>query len=223
MVVVKRVNWDAPIYPYQGHDLFCKHLVAKLLEELFLKESNYSNQHIPIPLGSFNTIHEAGYYYKYVDGSEGFPFELQGDKDDNFRQVHVEIKEWGDFVGLFNDFGFSVENDIADANNARIGKNVIMSKYSTKKIYREYEKNKTYTLHARWKRIDFGSTSCPFDYEKFIKEMTQRKSELEVKMSRNYSLALLSAEYYHTCGTMTENELKNFGKEILNLRRRYIR
>jgi hypothetical protein len=222
MFVVKRINWGTPIRPYQGHDLFFKHLVARLLEELFLKEGKYSNQHIPIPLGSFNNTHEAGYYYKYAEGSEGFPFELQGDKDVDYRQISVDIKELNSFFGLFNDFGFSVENDIADATNGKIGKNIIMSEYSTKELYR------TYTLHPLWKRIDFGSKSCPFDYDKFVKEMTQRESELKVKMGKNYSLALSSAEYYHTFGTMTEDEFKKFvedkvfGKEILNLRRRYI-
>jgi len=227
MVVVKRVDWEDPIYDYQGHDLFCIHLAAKLLEELFLKEGKYKTEHIPIPLGSFNDK-KAGYYYEYVKGSEGFPFELQGDADVDYRQIPVEIKEWIEFKGPFNDFGFSMESDIADAVNATNGKNIIMSEYSTKELYEGYEKNKTYTLHPFWKRIDFGRSSFLFNYEIFEAEMLNNQTYLLREMGQNYRLALLSAKYYNTNGEMPQKELKKLEGMtelegmILQFRKRYI-
>lgn len=178
ITLTKRKSWGNPYYEYQGHDLFCKHLCARLLDELFLREGKYTKAHIPIPVGSFN----GGYYYQFAEGTEGFPLEIMVD---NCRQP-VRREEWNIFAGLFNEFGFKVHNDIADASDGRTGKNIIFLPWDIEKVY------DTAVLHADWKRIDFGAKSCAFDYEKYLLEIAGKRQEL----ADEYGLAVLAAQYY---------------------------
>jgi len=207
LVVTKRINWNKPINEHEGHDLFCKNLALKLLEKFFIREGKYKTEHIPVPIGSFN----GGYYYLFVEGSEGFPLEII---DDDFRRVPVEIEGWDVFTGLFNSFGFSVERDIADALDGRTGKNIIFSEWDMKEVYR------TGKLHKNWKRIDFGSVSCPFDYSKFQRTMLERGTELISKMKEDYSLAFLAAQYYLLNQKLPSVQLSELEKRALEFRSR---
>lgn len=209
IAAVKRVSWEAPDHDYRGHDLFCKHLVARLLDEFFVKQGEYSREHIPIPLGSFNGGRISGYYYVYAEGSEGFPLEIM---DDEYRQVPVHINEWFPFVERFCSFGFGVNSDIADPIDGRTGKNIVFSSWDVGELYR------TCCLPSEWKRIDLGEVSCPFRYEKFVEEMARRESELTDKME--YRLALLAAKYYHLKDHMPDAEQGELFDMILESRKR---
>jgi len=213
MVIVKRVDWEEPIYDYQGHDLFCRHLTARLLEELFLKEGKYQTEHIPIPLGSFNDK-KAGYYYEFVEGSEAFPSDMYPD-------------EWNSFVGLFYSFGFDVSHDTTEAGDGRVSKNVILGFPG----WNIKDKDGGRIPHSNWKRIDFGRSSFLFNYEKFEAEMLNNETYLSREMGQNYRLALLSAKYYNTMGKMPQTkleklegmtELEELEGMILQFRKRYI-
>lgn len=205
--VAKRINHNR-VSRYGGHILFCKHLAARILEEFFLKNDEYGREHIPIPVGSFN----AGYHYEFVEGSEGFPLVIF----DGYRDILIEIEEWNPFVNLFNSFGFGVGSDVADAVDGRTGKNVIFSAWDINKVYQ------TKRLHSGWKRIDFGSASCPFDYERFEKQMLKRKKELTSLINEDYSLGLLCGKYCFLKGDLAERESKKFNELLIRFLKNYV-
>ena len=188
MTVAKRVNQDKS----EGRILFCKHLAIKILEEFFIQSGKYNNEHIPLPLGSFKD----GYYYKFAEGSEGFPYEIF----DGSNRIQVQIYEWPAFVGAFSSFGIDLSRDIADANDGRVGKNVIFSGWDVNEVY------ETGRLHPGWKRIDFGYASCGFDYEKFENEMKRRDAEITTKIGRRHRLGVMAAYFYHNNGNIPREE-----------------
>src|SRR3989344_1060029 len=187
IVAAKRISWGKPIFEYQGHDMYCKNLVLKIFDELFLRKGNYTVSHIPMPLGSFN----GGHYYSYVEGSEGFPLEVN---DEDYNSVPVQIDEWNKFTGSFNEFGFHVGDDIAEAVDGRIGKNMIMMPWDMNEVYL------TGRLHKNWKRIDFGNVSLRFDYDRFLETMHNNKIKLKQQMGQDYLLALIAAKYCSCMG-----------------------
>jgi hypothetical protein len=206
LTVAKRVNWNRSGEYWDGHDLFCKHLSLCLLDEFFLREGRYTQSHIPVPLGSF----DGGYYYEFVRGDEGFPL---GILDENYNQVVVEIKEWIPFVNSFNSFGFGVESDVADPMDAMSAKNVILREWDINSLY------ETGQLGPYWKRIDFGSFSCPFNYEKFKNEIGTRKNDLTNCLGdENYRLALSSAEFFVN-ERIQDQKMEDFYELVLKFRK----
>jgi hypothetical protein len=182
-VIAKRVNWNKKDKQL-GHRLFCKHLSAYILDSLFLNQQRYSNSHIPLPMGSFET----GYYYQFSEGVDGFPLEIM---NENYSYFPVQIKDWNPFVELFNLFGFEVHTDTADVSDGRNGKNVVFEKWDINEVY------DTGCLHNRWKRIDFGSISMPFHPEIFQKRMSEKQREITGCIgNENYHLASLSIDYF---------------------------
>lgn len=196
--VAKRINHrigDKPIPDFQGHDLFCKHLVFRILDDYFVNTRKYSQNHIPIPLGSFNDSNESGYYYKFVEGDEEVSLTFI---DEDYKQREFVVDEWNTFIGLFNTFGIDLGRDITQYDDKNVGKNVIYSDL------RDLDRGR---IGSDWKRIDFGSASCGFDYDKFFKLISR-----ETGMEKIYrELAILSAKY-----SQYRVELSNREKDIFD-------
>jgi len=166
-LIVKRVNHSS-YFEWEGHDIFSRHLAAKIIEAYCIKSGKYHHEHIPVPLGSFS----GGYYYDFVDGFEDWDTER-------------EIEEKNEFVGWLSGFGFPMWEDTSCWSGGGSGKNVIFSRYS-----------KEGKLPSDWKRIDFGINSLHFDYKKFESEMTDMKGEFKrIIGEENYFLAFLSGKY----------------------------
>ena len=204
IIVAKRTNWGNPVNKHQGHDLFCKHLILRILDEHFLRQGRYSHPHIPIPLGSFN----GGCYYVFAEGSENFPLSIATEHG----QKPVRISEWNEFTGYFGRFGFNAGHDIADADNGRVGKNVILSQWDINEVY------ETGTLDSGWKRIDFGSRSLPFDYDKFMQAVEEKKADLTGQMQDDYGLLLLAAKYSYMPKDFTSEEFRDLEERVLQFR-----
>lgn len=205
--VAKRVNFPASS-GYSGNDLFCRHLVFKILENFFIRRlKKYHQMHIPVPLGSY----KYGYYYRFVIGSEGFPSEFL---DDNLNRVLVNLEEENAFRNCFNDFGIDLGKDTLDSNDGS-RKNIIAADYNIKKLYR------TGRISTEWKRIDFGERSCLFDYDKFLEEMSKRKEEF--KAMDCYALALLAGKYFANRGNISAGELRKLERQCRIFRKRKIK
>jgi len=199
--VAKRKDINNPISEFDGHDLFCKHLVLSLLDKNFIKRGIYQHHHIPLPLGSFN----GGYYYEFAEGIEGFPLEYI-DTENDYRITPVQISEWYKFYGLFDSVGFNVGADITDPNDGRSGKNMVFLPWTI-----NYE---TEGLHPFWKRIDVGSASLPFNYEKFEKNI----QELRPNLNEDFITINLAAKFYHLNGNINIQEQKELEKRVHEFR-----
>jgi hypothetical protein len=159
--VVKRIGHKG-YFSWQGHDVFCRNLAAKLLDYYFLKRKKYAREHVPLPLGSFNNENESGYYYEFVPGKEGWD--------------RPELEELSSFIDCMTSFGFGVSEDIfADSGG---GKNIIFQEGNL------------------WKRIDYGTRSCPYNYECFEKQSGDEKKKIERAVGKkNYKTMALAARY----------------------------
>ncbi len=163
MITVARrvVAWDAAGgWPTstQHQYMFFKNLFMYLLDRSAVQHGTYSESHIPLPLGMFMLPGIKGHSYQYVEGTEGWPTVYY---DEGYHKTQTQFREWDDFAGLFNKFGFSVGHDIADASGGDVGKNI---------IYRPEEGLEEGDLGKHWKRIDLGSTSLPLDKHKLTAE-----------------------------------------------------
>ncbi len=210
--IVKRIDWNKPVYKFQGHDIFCKNLVLRILDEYFIKQGKYLENHIPVPLGSFNNSNGCGYYYRHVEGSEGFPLVVI---DEDYRKVEVQIDEWNSFTGLFHLFGFELGRDIAEFDDAGVGKNIIMRPWGGE-IY------KTKELHSNWKRIDFGSSSCDFDYKKFLEKIKKESTELLANLGDYHKLLYLAAKYCEFGEELNKKEEGELEELVLQFRKEKI-
>jgi hypothetical protein len=199
---VKRVNWCKT----GGEKVYFKNAVLSILDEYHVRSGNYTYPHIPDPLGSF----EGGYYYRFVEGNEGFPNSLQNDSN---RYEPVEKKEWNRFVGLFNMAGFGVNHDVSDADDARSGKNIIMGEFNFGSVY------ETFTLPKEWKRIDFGTMSCPGNPDEFSSYIRENDVELGKTMGYKHDLLKLAGKKVFTPEDMSPDEKAQLNILTLKYRR----
>ena len=205
ITVAKRINLGSPVYNYQGHETFCINVILRILDEYFKGQKEYSHNHIPRPLGSFNDREKAGYYYEFVEGNEGFPsLIMYADRG----QVLVGMEEWNEFCGLFNSFGFVVDADKIESSDANY-KNILLHG-----SWNQEELDITGKHHPRWKRIDFGYSSLPFKYEKFLGEMERYHDVL----GGRYELTMLSARYCKH-ENLTQGEIKELENSVLQFRK----
>ncbi|MFW6181676.1 MAG: hypothetical protein ACOC8N_08010, partial [Spirochaetota bacterium] len=94
---------------------------------------------------------------EYYDEKAGFP-------------VPVRIDEWGTVSECFHDAGIYIFFDIADADDGRFTKNIIVQEPCLP-AYPEH-------ITKLWKRIDFGYESLPVDFERLEKFLEQNRNEL---------------------------------------------
>lgn len=212
ITVARRIGWNNPVYDFEGHDVFCRHLASRLLDEYFVKTGRYSRNHIPIPFGSFNGAN-AGYYYEFIEGSEGFPLVIP---DEDYHQIEVRIDDWNSFIGSFNSFGFDAGRDIADPIDGRTGKNVIFCGWDMNKVY------ETGRLHSNWRRIDFGTASYSLDFERFAKGLERDRSDLTKVLGDYYKLVFLTGKYSQFNQNLTEDENHVLEMLVLRFRREKI-
>jgi len=208
--VVKRTNSNQPLYSYEGHDTFCKHLAARLLEEYFKKTGRYKSEHIPKPLGSFN----GGYYYEYAVGGEGWPTSVY--TPSYGQEVSVTAEEWGEFTNGFNLYGFSVDHDTANSSDGRIGKNVIFEEWD--ESYRD-----TFKLHERWKRIDFGQASMPFNYERFQSEIQRSRIDLTKALGEEKYIMLCLSGNFVKNHVLSRKAEEIFAESVLRFRKSMVK
>lgn len=165
-----------------GHFNFLRHSVIKKLEDFFVQQDKYRTAHIPRPLGST----DKGYIYEFVIGSEGFPWELTGRDGD---RIQVELAEWGNFIGAFSAAGIDLSVDIADPDDARVSKNIILChQYKL-----DYENP---SLSSLWEKIDFGTRSARMDYDNLEKFFIEKEERLINSLSiQRYELLRLALDY----------------------------
>ena len=204
-IVVKRVNHSC-VESSQGHDVFCRHLAIGILEDYFIGCKDYSEKHIPCVLNSFNNGESCGYYYEFVEGSEGWPTE-------------VNIEEQRVFSNKMNNFGIDLWHDTCFVDDARIGKNVIFKPWNTNEVYNTDNSGHYQGLHKFWKRIDFGSCSCKFDYEKFRDKLYENRDNMKKVLGREtYRILELAGKYgdYTYRQTMSDVEVLELGRDVLH-------
>jgi len=210
--VVKRTNITGTPEDWEGPDIFCRNLTASILDNYFIKKDIYSTEHIPLPLGSF----KGGYYYEFAEGSEGWPTTFIN-KD--YNRTLIDIKENIVFINHMNSYGFNIWGDTCDALDTSSGKNVIFETWNAETSLKFGE------LPSCWKRIDFGSRSCPFNYETFKKRTKGKKSELESVIGTSlYKLLILAGKYgdYTARQEISDREISELETRALNFRRGFL-
>ncbi len=153
--VVKRVEW-AP-NEHSAYLTFLKNLAAYLLDAYFRKRGKYAHQHVSQPIGISES--DWGTIYEYFRGSEGFPWCIMSE----YREEMIQLGEWNAFVGYFAATGIGVGSDVTDPDDARVSKNIILGESYNYNIATLYD---SLSLPPDWRRIDFGSRSCPVSAEK---------------------------------------------------------
>ncbi|MFW6138478.1 MAG: hypothetical protein ACOC7U_04820 [Spirochaetota bacterium] len=145
--------------------MFLRHALIKKLDDYFFRKGLYKFAHIPRPLGS---TANGGYLYEWVHGTEGF-YSQYYDDEAGF-EVPVKIDEWDTAARCFQTAGIYIFYDIADSDDGRYTKNIIVQEPSLS----------TYPEHITklWKRIDFGYESLPVDLEKLTRFLEKNNAEL---------------------------------------------
>lgn len=169
-----------------GHYNFLRHSIIKKLEDFFVQQNKYKTAHIPRPLAST----DKGYIYEFVIGSEGFPWIIDsGDGEGGVQRVPVELAEWGSFTGAFSAAGINLSVDIADPDDARVSKNIILChQYKL-----DYENP---SLSSLWEKIDFGSCSATIDHDKLEKFLSENEEKLITDLSiQRYEFLKLALDY----------------------------
>lgn len=173
---LERVTSDV-VYPKMRVDMVCRvssnpeepflnNLTAALLDEFFVLSGKYHQRHVPQPLGLSELVGlQEGYLYEYVQGSEGFPWE--------FDHQPVFLDEWLQFSNAFSGTGIRVQQDITDADNGRVSKNIILAEYDLSMVL------ETGKYPSKWRRIDFGYGSCPFNQEKLSRFFKEHEGNLK--------------------------------------------
>ena len=164
-----------------GHRNFLRHAIIKKLDDYFISLGKYRDIHIPRPLGST----DKGYVYQFEQGSDCFSWQ----EYDEGKWVPVRLEEWGSFVGAFSNAGVDLRSDIADVDDGRMSQNIILN--------HPYELDpSTFSLGSLWKRIDFGSGSISFNYDKLEKFLSENKEKLMIELSaRRYEFMNLALQY----------------------------
>lgn len=168
------------------------HLIAKLLDEFFRKTGKYAHEHILPPLIPDGRT----YYYIYGEGSEIMweepgPFVLRG-----------ELEEFNEFSDAFSMAGFNMSADLAEVEDGRAGKNIIIQGWDGKISEEAYQEAMEtgwgiFTMPPTWYRIDLDARSCPLDSEKLHNFLTQNAEQLhQVLGERKYRLIVLSCEAF---------------------------
>ena len=199
------------IVPKAGHSMFLKHMIFKKIDDYFYRIGVYKYAHVPRPLGSVSIVNGKkfeAYIYEWVHGDEGFPWEI---KDEYGEAVNVHLSDWNEFVKHFKEAGVEMNNDITDADDGRISKNVIHSFSS------DLKQNK---LSSIWKRIDFGKHSILIDYDRLWNYLQKNKSHLiNVLRKERFHMIELAAAFLRNRGNMKEYEVGTLETLIGDYRR----
>lgn len=142
---------------------FLRHLIAKKLDDFFLRKGLYKFPHIPRLLG-FDTF---GYYYEYVWGIEGY-FPLYFDEELS-TYLPVNLYEENEAKNLFHNAGIYIFQDIVEPTSNYV-KNLIIEEPEIPLLPQE--------ISNLWKRIDFGVKSIRFDYFKIENYLNENREEL---------------------------------------------
>lgn len=162
-------------------NVFLRHTVIKKLDDLFFRMGVYNYAHVPRPIGSTN---KGGYLYEWVFGTEGFVTSYID--DETFMSIPVTVDDWNVVSGAFNQAGIAIFHDIADAEDGRWTKNIIVEEPELPLIPEHISK--------MWKRIDFGSESLPIKFDKlesFLNE-NERKIKKYLGKSRTKMVMLIT-------------------------------
>lgn len=147
-LVVARKN-HGPANPELALRVWERHKICYELDGYFRRKGKYSHFHISRPIAPF----DAGYFYEYAPGEEGFMWEMM---DDDFCYRPVVLKEWNEAVSSFGAAGISLGSDVCESFDGRVGKNVVVSGGA----------DSNGNLPATWYRIDFGRRSLQVDEDR---------------------------------------------------------
>ncbi len=176
---------------------FLRHLIAKKLDDCFLRKGLYKFPHIPRLLG-FDTY---GYYYEYVWGIEGY-FPLYFDEELS-TYLPVNLFEENQAKNLFHNAGIYIFQDIVEPTSNYV-KNLIIEEPEIPLLPQE--------ISNLWKRIDFGVKSIRFDYFKIEIYLKEKRDELIKYLGKKrYKLISLANQFLILNGD--ENK---FGERNLN-------
>lgn len=195
-------NFDKKLESFQdSYRTFFKNILINIIEDNL---GEHSVKHIPKPLGLLFTDHISAHNYLFVDGAEGWPAQYYDEEQSNWYST--KFKEWKEFSELFNSFGLSVQSDIGDPNSASVGKNIIY-KYTTP-VDGIYDG----VLSENWKRIDFGTVSCPLNTDKLY--LRSQDSSLSEKLGKDYDMFKLCVDYLQRLD-LPSNKLMKKGTEYI--------
>lgn len=101
----------------------------------------------------------------------------------------IILDEFFKFVGLFNNAGISISEDICEPDDGRISKNIIKQEPTEIDL-----PEGRYT--KLWKRIDLGPESLSIDFDKTLKFLlTNKESLIKSLEPKRYDMIYLMAEF----------------------------
>ncbi|MDI6860984.1 MAG: hypothetical protein QMD25_03090 [Caldisericia bacterium] len=177
---------------------FLRHLIAKKLDDYFLRKELYKFPHIPRLLG-FDTF---GYYYEFVWGLEGY-YPLYFDEE-LFTYLPVKLLDEDEARRCFHEAGIYIFQDIVEPTSNYV-KNLIIEEPEISILPN--------VISNLWKRIDFGVKSIKFDYFKINDYFKRNKKDL-IKFlgKKRFSLINLANLYLILNGDEKKFNQKNFNK-----------
>jgi len=200
--VVTAVRIEHSPSPGSGHLIYLRHMLIKKFEDFFFRDQAYKYAHIPRPLGSISRQGDKpmeACLYEWAFGSEGFPWEIT---EYGGEQVAVRLREWNQFVDHFHRVGIELGSDITEPDDAKVSKNIIHQ------FPIDYPHEGQLT--PIWKRIDFGPSSAPMDYEKIMRYLIDNRDALiDILRGERYRMMVLATKYlnWSTRNTLSEYEL----------------
>lgn len=190
-------------------EVFFKHIIAKILNEYFLKIGKYTYNHVPDFLTTYGRGYEGGYYYIFVKGNEGFPWEIIGS---NGERIPVTLEEWDSFKSVFYNAGITMSDVVENTGNS--GKNIVLEvDWQIGELYKQLEEGKIPSLPKYWQRIDYDTQSMPVkrgELEEFLKA---NQSQLySVLGKEKFDFLNLAFRGYKFFGELKAEELVKFNK-----------
>jgi len=191
--------------PQCGHKMFYKHAIIKKLEDYFFKKGTYHYPHVTRPLGST----DESYIYEWAFGTDGFPWEYI---ESGGEKTYVQLDEWNQFIGSFNEVGINMTSDCSDPNDGRISKNVVHQLARPLYVYQP-------KLNRIWKRVDFGDRSIQIDYDKLVRYLADNEKDMRATLSRGrWEFIELTCQYLNPMQTINERDLGRLEQLTLDYR-----
>ncbi len=148
---------------------FLRHVLAKKLDDYFLRKGKYRYPHIPLVLG----LTPQGYFYEFVYGLEGYYPDYY---DEDYNLIPVLLGEETIASNLFSSIGILLLHDMEEAGSSYL-KNIIIQEPELESYPKE--------ISNLWKRIDFGVSSLTFNYAKIKKYLEENKDDLNKVITKD--------------------------------------
>ncbi|MBI2651584.1 hypothetical protein HYX01_03875 [Candidatus Woesearchaeota archaeon] len=180
---IAQPNWVKAVYRrevVEDYTPFLTHLIASLIDILFVHEGKYGRRHVPSVIGlqlDNGTID--GYVMQHVTGTSAFPWDSQ-------------LSEWIPFVNAFVEVGIDMGYDVSDAHDGRIAQNILLDGWNIP------DSIKSGILPSSWHRIDYGYSSYRLDWKELGTFLGEHSARIKSALS---SMAdVLTLAYDAKCG-----------------------